>query len=130
MTAVYAIYRHQDAETEPLALRCGFNFYAGLFRGFWACYHRLWSLGIILFSIDFILNSLAFWLYTQIGFIDAFFYVDLPVTLAFIVLVAGFAHRWRAAFLLTNGWEVATVVHALSPSHALMQASFLQREKG
>ena len=109
---------------------CGFNFYAGVFRGFWACYHRLWSLGITLLSIDFILNSFAFWLYAQSGFFTGFLYVDLPMTLAFIVFVAGFAHRWRAAFLLTNGWQVTAVVQAVSPSHALMQASLLQKDTG
>ncbi|MBC6444119.1 MAG: DUF2628 domain-containing protein [Alphaproteobacteria bacterium GM202ARS2] len=121
--AFYVIYEKEEDTSgggAAIAVSCGFNVWAALFRGFWALYHRLWGMGIALIAIDSCLNSLTFWLLWNEG-IAAFLWVDVPLTLAVMILVGGFANGWRAQILIQKGWQARGAQEALSVRHALMR---------
>ena len=118
--ALYVIYEKDTGDTSPIALSCGFNVWAALFRGFWAVRHGLWSMAIALFAINSCLNTLTFWLLWHEG-VRAFLWVDVPLTLAFMGWIGGFANGWHAQILTQKGWRARDTQEALSVRHALMR---------
>jgi len=105
---IYLVHVAPDAgesDPEPVLLRDGFSFFAFLFTGFWALWHRMWLVGALVFGGWALLEAAL----ALAGVSDelAFF-----AGLAYSVIIGFSAHDWLSAALVKRGYDVAGVVAA------------------
>jgi len=110
---IFAVYSRPDRplDQQPVLVKEGFNLFAFLFGFFWALYHRLWKVMILilLFNIAIIYAGKIHALAPQsIGIIQ----------MGFQLLVGLQASSWRQAKLVKKGYVLADI----SAADSLMRA--------
>ena len=105
---IYLVHVAPDAgelDPEPVLLKDGFSFFAFLFTGFWALWHRMWLVGALIFGGWVLVEG-------ALALIGASDELSLVVSLAYSVIVGFGAHDWLSASLVKRGYKVAGVVAA------------------
>jgi hypothetical protein len=93
------------AEERPVFVKEGFNFYALFLTFFWALYHRLWILALLIFGFNLLLVSMLknhVLSAPSVGILH----------LAMHVLVGLFANDWLRAGLARRGYIIADIAAA------------------
>ena len=100
------------AGPDAMAVKEGFNWPAFAFTGFWALWHRLWRVFVIMMAVFAALQGAVY------------FAGPDPVTaaaagLAYGLIIGFGANDWRRAGLARRGWRQAGVVAAIDADAAL-----------
>lgn len=103
---IYTVHIRPDAKNPyetPIFIEESFNWWAFIFRGFWALYNRLWLVGIILLALEIALQVLV-----VKGVIPS--YTALLTRLGIQILVGFHANDLRRAKLRKQGYITSDIV--------------------
>jgi hypothetical protein len=105
---IYLVHVAPDtgvSDPAPVLLKDGFSFFAFLFTGFWALWHRMWLVGAFIFGGWFLLKA-------TLALTGASDELALIISLAFSVIIGFSANDWLSASLVKRGYTVAGLVAA------------------
>ena len=108
-----------NSDPDPVLLKEGFSFFAFLFTGLWALWHRMWLVAALLFCGGGLLEVI-------LAFSGSADELGLIVRLAFCVIVGFGANDWLSASLEKQGYNLAGVVAAPRSDAALRRWFDLQ----
>jgi hypothetical protein len=119
---IYMVHVSPDkgrSDPDPVLLKDGFSFFAFVFTGLWALWHRMWLVAALIFCGGGLLEVVL----ALSGSTDE---LRLIVRLAFCTIVGFGANDWLSAFLEKQGYDLAGVVSAPRPDAALRRWFDLQ----
>lgn len=98
---IYSVYiDSRKKETNPILIKQGFSFFAGIFNFLWAFYHKMWSLAIMVVIVHLVVTLL------NIPYIADV--VDIMVLFIF----AFFASEIREYYASKKGLELSDIIFA------------------
>ncbi|MBC6496871.1 MAG: DUF2628 domain-containing protein [Alphaproteobacteria bacterium GM7ARS4] len=110
-----------QARKSVVVIPCGFSFAAFFFKGFWALWHRMWSVAITLLALSSSVQSLLVWFYLYGGTRAVLLWGSL-LWMGYGLVVGLYAHGWRSSFLYEAGYRPVSV-RVRSSHHALTSSS-------
>ncbi|KEO57753.1 DUF2628 domain-containing protein [Thalassospira permensis] len=121
---VYTVHTHPgDANPmeNAILIREGFNFWAFIFSGIWALYHRLWAAFFGLIGVSLICNLVIY-------LFDGGPEMDFALALATGIGFGLIANDLRRKKLAAGGWKLVEIV--ASPNENAAEHRFFDRLRG
>lgn len=104
---IYSVYADSSKkDNELILIKQGFSFIAGFFNFFWAIYHKMWSIAIVLMIISFFLGA------TGPSFIA------YSINLSILFIFGFFASEIREYYAVKKGYDLSDIIIASSEEEA------------
>lgn len=103
---IYTVHIRPDAKNPyeaPVFIEESFNWWAFIFRGFWAFYHRLWLWGVLLLAVEVLLQVLVVKMVIPS-------YTALLIRIGMQMLIGFHANDLRRAKLRRQGYITSDIV--------------------
>jgi len=113
---IYIVYRKKSMQDEIAVIKSGFSLYAMFFGLFWALYHKMWSLSIVILLFNIIAGMINS---------DSIFGVNQVITIFGGIMMGVFAQDLREYFIQKKGYAIQDIICAGSEVEA--ELKFLSR---
>jgi hypothetical protein len=104
---IYSVYTDSSKkENDPILIKQGFSFIAGVLNCFWAFYHKMWFIAFFTMVVSLLIGTLAI------------SHIAYSINISILFIFGFFAGEMREHYAKKNGLELSDIILARDEEEA------------